>query len=665
MSPRVDELAGLIEKHNDLYTNAKPEITDAEYDLLVEELRQLCPTHNVLKVVGSPVNSNYGKLIKHDIVMGSLDKVYMLRNNEGEPLPGESALSDLLKWKIDVSGKLVNVPKYLWSYKIDGVAGELVFVNGKLVEASGRGDGYEGLDWTEHVRHNPLIPTVITVRNKVQIRGEFYIPYSFFRQNLSGEANPRNSVAGAMNSVDPNVSKRKGVSFLVYGVIIDGERLSPSEAEKFVNSLICHHGVDQVNLTFNKLNEFNFTRSEINQIQSAIPSLDYMVDGIVITIDDKKDLDNLGYNGMCPVGAVAFKFPPEQAVATITNIIWNPSAIGRITPVAKFTPVKLGGTTVTQATLNNISYIKDMNVAIGDKVVVEKAGEIIPQIMRVTERVEDRNFNIPDTCPSCAHDTVVEGLQLMCVNPDCGAKTLGNIMTWIDATKMESVKQYMVEGLLSKGLIRDASDLYALTVDEISTVPRMSPQMAENVYNCIQSRKSIDLVPFLEGIAIVGLGKAYYTTIAEKFLSLNKLVDVSGSESKVLIVNNDLEGLKLFGGIIIERFISGLEYRLPLISDLLNNGVTVNDYKVVTGGPLSGKSFCFTGTLSKNRKLFEDEVVNLGGKLASVSRKLNYLVVGEDAGSKLSKAKECNVVILTENDYVVLVDELTTQYIGG
>jgi len=640
----IVELENNIRYHNECYTNNIPEISDAEYDELIIQLTALCPQSETLTEVGCL--PSFGKTIQHTIPMGSLPKINFELDEQGNYVG--DGLKELTQW-VDKHQE-----EKVWSMKIDGCAGELTYKNGNLVAAASRGDGNIGQDLTNNIRiilDNKEIEPFKGIKHfvkdvEIKIRGEFYIPRSFFNKYLAHEsANPRNSTSGALNHSNPLKTKEKGVCFKPYRLLLNDEEIeSLTTAEKIVNSLTGRSGVKEANFTFVPLHKSKLTLEKIEDLDKERKDFDFETDGIVLSINNTEERESYGAKGKYPNGAVAFKFKAEQIETKVIGIDWTPSRIRRISPVARLEPIHLAGTTVSAATLNNYGWItNNMKIAIGDTVLVEKAGDIIPKIIRVTNRVEDRtNINLPTVCPVCGVTTEITDTHIFCNNKLCRTKQIGDIVHWVNTLELKDPQWCVTEALYDKGFIKDVADLYYLNEEEIKDIPRCN---ATVMIDELISNSEIHLGTFLRGLGIEGVGSSYYKIAIEKFNTLEAIRNITDPA--------ELIELQLFGEITALKLINGLKELSPLIDKLLNV-VEVIPYEVTTG-KLLNKTFCLTGTLSKKRKILEKEIIENGGSIKSVSKNLDYLICGEKAGSKKTKAEKLGITILTEEQYSELL----------
>lgn len=632
MSKRIQELEEAIIYHNDLYTNAQPEISDAEYDKLVKELRDLDPHNPVLLEVGA--TPSYGKKVKHDIIMGSLNKATYDKEN---------GVSELNKFFKDYTENKV------WTWKIDGLAVELVYNNGIFIQGSTRGDGEIGSDVTDNIKMIQSIPKKISKFEKlgeVIIRGEIYLPISIFKKEFATRnppmKNPRNAAAGILSQEDPIETGKAGLKFFAYKVFINKEELTNLSDEAMT---LKDTGLEYVTLhvTTNSYNKMLLDYDYLEKLDIERKSFDFQTDGIVIIIDDRDVRNSYGMTGKNLKAAIAWKFRPEESETIVKNIEWNVGRSGVITPVAILSPVELAGTTVTRATLHNIAEMKRLGVGIGSTILIHKGGDIIPKITQV---IDNKCINIvgPLYCPTCNSETIDDGIKIMCVNSNCPAKIVANIIHYLDVLDIKDVGEATIELMYESEMIRNVSDLYQVTPEMLITLPRMGKRSSKIIVDAINSIKEISLAKFLTSLGITNLGETVGKQLSEKFKTLDNVLNATAA---------DFNGISGIGHIMSKSIYEGLKSKFDEINKL-RSILMIND-NVVVEGKLTGKSFCITGTLSKPRKYFEDIITKNGGNVTSVKSGLSYLLVGEDAGSKLEKAKKLGISIIDENQFMSLI----------
>jgi len=638
---RVQELEGLIRYHADLYFNqSKPEITDAEYDSLVDELKNLDPTNPVLQEVGAV--PSYGRKVKHSQIMGSLDK--------------ETTLTGIDKWYNSHAAKSDG---FIVTPKIDGLSVRLVYRNGKFVEAASRGDGLVGQDLSDNIRAISSIPKyVATLASypEIEVRGEIYMSKSAF--NLLREtgavefANPRNAASGSLMAKDAAVTASRGLSLFVYDVILFSRQF---EAEKDKRAWMTTNltGFDLVEAQAVFPKDF---QSLANAWEVRRLKLDYEIDGLVLALNSIADQDEAGWNGKRPRGKLAYKFRPEQKTATVLQIDWQVGRTGRLTPMARIEPTLVSGSTLSNITLHNAANVRILDVAAGDDVLICKAGEIIPQIIQTVDRTNRKGPTILTyvPCPSCGELTDYDKddekkVNLWCRNPICPAQLERRVLHYVKTLDIMDVGIGTISGLCGAGFIKDVPDLYDLTLDQIKEVTG-GQQAAENVLTAILEKNKIPLAVFLDALGIDGLGTTTSRDVANNFKKLKAVIHLAD----VFSAAQELMAIDGIADVTAAKIIGGLKTMGPMI-ERLTQVIDVLDVQEATG-KLAGKTFLITGTLSEPRKVFEKLIADNGGSVASgVSKNLGYLIVGEDAGSKLDKAKKLGITILNEQQFKEMI----------
>jgi DNA ligase (NAD+) len=633
------ELADEILYHNDKYFNDDAEITDAEYDVLVKELKSRDPEHPVLAEVGA--DPSYGKKVAHDDIMGSLEKI-TYDDDEGN-------LTELLEW-CDRYGHEDGITV---TPKIDGLAVRIVYSDGKLVLAATRGNGEIGQDVTDNVKAIESIPNTIVLKQYVEIRGEIYMKKSTFdtlRADMiaHGEdapANPRNMASGTLNQKDPEETAKRPLHFYAYDVRgIDDWALTEIGSAGHFKDMIPE--LEYVPTEY--LDSKSETKKTIKEWEEKRSELDYQIDGLVFSANSFETQKRYGYKGKCPVAKIAFKFRPEQKSSTLVDIVWQLGRTGKLTPVAQIDPVEIAGTVVDSPTLHNYAQIRAKDICIGDELLIEKAGEIIPQVVRVTKKEieDDRDdkslINYPEICPVCHEATELDEreVSVWCKNPTCPGQAEFRIIHFLKTIEVDGVGPGIVKTLIENDLVEKIPDLFTLDYGRVAALPGLGRSSARNILSAIADKKKVDLAVFLDSLGIDGLGTTTSKVIARKYKNLDAVLDAK---------REDLERLEGIGPITALSIFQGLRKLGGMIEELQDVGVEVDDIKTVTGG-LSGKSFCITGTLSVGRKDMAALIERHGGIIkSSVSKGLDYLVAGDKTGkSKTDKALKYGTEVIDE-----------------
>jgi DNA ligase (NAD+) len=659
---RIDWLRREIRKHDILYyVRNQPEISDQQYDELFAELKKLEAEHPELVTPDSPTQRVSGrplegfKTIRHVVPMLSVDNTY--------------SADELRAFDARVRKQLGTTDyDYVVELKIDGLAVNLRYENGRLATAATRGDGEVGDDVTTNIRTIRSIPLVLTDGEKVptvlEVRGEVYMPTkSFVALNKAraeaGEAafaNPRNAAAGSLKLLDARITAKRNLSFYVYGT---GE-LSEPLAEDY------HHTLQRLKELGLPVNPHIRRAANIEEAIEICMSwserrstLAYQIDGMVIKINRFDQRDILGATGRAPRWCIAYKFPAERAQTVIQAIAVQVGKTGALTPVAKFNPVQLAGTTVSSASLHNFDEMQRLDVRVGDTVLIEKAGEIIPQVVEVKKEFRPAGaepFQVPRVCPNCGTPVVKDEayVYVRCPNPECTGQLRERLRYFAgrDQMDIEHLGVSLIEQLVATGLVTNYADLYRLTKDDLLSLERMGDKSAQNVLDAIEAGKTRPLWRFIAGLGIRHVGSQSAPILADRFGSLEALMDAGREE---------LEATEQVGPVMAEsvyRYFHDPRHR-AVIEDLLAAGVRPQPPvpKKTAGGKLQGKTVVVTGTLkSFTRPQAEQAIRDAGGKVSSsVSKRTDFVVAGEDPGSKLEKARSLGVEVIDEGQLVKMI----------
>ena len=621
---RIKELEGLIRYHADLYYNqAKPEITDAEYDALVDELRNIEPDNPVLLEVGS--TPSYGRKVTHSSPMGSLDK--------------DTTSSGIVAWHSKYSAK---GHKVAVTPKIDGTSLRLNYKNGRLDEGATRGNGTIGQDVTDNVKMIASIPKTIPGFTG-EIRVESHMRKSVFEAlRQSGErvfANPRNAATGSLMNKDPQVTASRSLNVLAYDVKVPGQTFK-TESEKRAWMTVHLPEIELVEMQVITIEEFHATALswEVRR-----PNLDYQIDGLVVALDSIEEQEEAGFNGNNPRGKIAFKFKPEQKVAPMMDIDEQVGRTGRLTPMARIEPTLVDGSTITNITLHNQDNVDELDVCVGDEILIEKAGDIIPQVVRVVKKAANRVRYAPTACPSCGGPVVKDGPSYWCRNNMCPAQLERRILHYVKTLEIMGIGSGIVQGLCREGYVKDIPDLYSVTLDQFKAVTG-GEGSAQNAMNTILSKNEIPLAVFLDSLGIDGLGTSTSKDIAKQFKTLERVRLLAAQNQQEV-----LEAIEGIGTLTAIKIMDGLKVMSSTIGKLIAI-IDVVDMKEVSGN-LNGLSFCLTGAMSKPRKEIEKAIEAQGGEVrSSVGKGLTYLVQADatSTSSKSEKAKKLGTQILAE-----------------
>ena len=634
MKTTIAELAGMVQYHADLYYNkSKPEVTDAEYDAMVDKLKllvadlermdssapEIAMGREVLNNVGA--TPSYGRKVKHDSVMGSLDK--------------DTKVSGIAAWnsKYGGAGKLAVSPK------MDGLSLRLNYSDGRLVQAASRGDGIQGQDVTDNVRAMKSVPKFIGAGKTCEVRAEVIMPRSVFKALAeNGErafANPRNAASGSLMAQDPTVTGSRNLDIRAYDV--KTSKQFTTEAEKRAWMVTNLPGIMLVDMEIITIEQFE---SIALKWEAQRPTLDYEIDGLVIALDSIAAQEEAGWDGNRPRGKIAFKFAPEQKIAKVLGIDWQVGRTGRLTPMARIEPTLLAGSTIRNITLHNAARVKELDVAIGDEILIEKCGDVIPGVCRVVERSANRNTDVYTTsCPSCGGEVVMDDqkVSLWCHGLACPAQLERRILHWVKTLDIMGVGEGIVSELCAQGFVKDVPDLYFLTLEQLRSVTG-GDVAATKAQQAILSKSEVPLAVFLDALGIDGLGTTTSKEVAKKYSTLANVMKATAEE---------LDAMPDIGALTASKIVEGLK----LFQEMINRLAQTLDIQevVMKEGTLKGKTFLITGTLSVGRKEIESLIESGGGVMvSSVGKKLNYLILGDDPGSKLDKAKAAGIPIISE-----------------
>jgi len=657
MTPKqeIAKLRAELERHNRLYyTEAKPEISDYEFDQLMRRLQELEAKHPELDDPNSPSRRVGGepitefKTVIHEPPMLSIENAY--------------SIDELREWHERVlRGLGRETVEYEAELKIDGVSIDLLYDHGQLVRGATRGDGVRGDDVTPNVRTVRALPLKIDPKaGRIEVRGEIYIAKSDFlkyNQQLeeAGEeplANPRNAAAGALRQKDPKQAAQKRLSAYLYHLVAAGDLRVTSQWHAYevleklglpLNPQRCiSQGLDGV---IDFIEEWRAKRHD----------LQFEIDGIVVKVNKREDQLELGATSKFPRWAVAFKYPPEAAKTTVRTINYYVGRTGAVTPVAQFDPVPLAGTTVTNASLHNFDELARKDVRVGDTITVEKGGDIIPKVVEVLEHARGSKSIVPPTeCPVCGEPLHrFEGeVAIRCINQGCPAIVLQSITHFGSrkAMDIEGLGDQTVTALVNAGLVTDYASVYELTEEQVAGLERKGEKSAKKLIENIHNSKTAELARFIFALGIRFVGERAAKVLADRFQSIDALMNATTEE---LLEVNEI-GPKLAESITFYFSVPANRERVEKMQRL---GVAPTHVAVATGNRLAGKTVVVTGTL---QRFSRDEIHKLiereGGKpSSSVSSKTAYLVAGEAAGSKLEKAQTLGVQVMTEDEFLAML----------
>lgn len=651
-------------RHNEYlyYVLDAPEITDAEYDRMMVRLREIeaeypdsVPADSPTQRVGGRASSQFTE-VRHLEPLLSLGNVF-----SAEEL---RAFDERVKGGLPDGSRV----EYVMEPKIDGLACSLIYENGRLVRAATRGDGTVGENVTANVRTIRSIPLVLkapegeTLPELLDVRGEVYMPRHAFMQlneqraerGESEFANPRNAAAGSLRQLDPQVTASRSLSFFAYYLVGEGAREKHSESL----AALARYGF-KVSENYKVVENIDAAIKYIADFNELRQGLAYDTDGAVIKVNDVYQQRILGATGKDPRWATAYKYPPEQAETTLEDIDWRVGRTGVLTPTAVLTPVKLSGSVVSRATLHNEDFIRSKDIRIGDRVLINKAGEIIPEVLRVvTEKRtgEEKEVEIPTKCPDCGWSVERKGAEaaIRCTNPHCPALGREGLIHFVsrEAMNIEGCGPSVINALLDAGLVRDAADLYSLKKEDILKLERMGEKSADKLLAAIAASKANELDKLLFALGIRHVGAKVARTLAVEFGSMEALLTAEAEQ---------LAAIRDIGAVIAESVVTWLS--VPTNRDLLERlaaaGLTMTFTAPASSedNPFFGKTLVFTGTMpTLGRAEAKTMAQDVGAKVSgSVSKKTDYVIAGAEAGSKLEKAQALGVTVLDEAEFLKML----------
>ena len=649
----MQRLAQEIERHNHLYYDLdSPELEDYEYDKLLHTLIDFeekyphlrAPDSPTLRVGGSAQNTFAP--VKHVVQLGSLQDVF----DEESLLAFDKRVREV-----------VDNPRYVVEPKIDGLSVALEYRDGVFYRGATRGDGLTGEDVTENLRTIRSIPLRLPQSLPLLVvRGEVYMPRQSFervvaQQELMGETpfkNPRNAAAGSLRQKNPAIAAKRGLDIFVFNVQqIEGHGLDRhSQSLDYLKEL----GF-QVTPSYHVFDNIQDVVQEIQAIGHQRGSYPFNIDGAVVKVDSFSQREILGATSKFPKWAVAYKYPPELKETILRNIVVQVGRTGALTPAAEFDPIELAGTTVSRASLHNQDFITQKGIAIGDTIVVRKAGDIIPEVVEVAyHNPESPIYRLPDHCPSCGTAAVREKDEaaLRCPNIDCPAQLLRNLIHFAsrDAMNIDGLGFALVTALVDADLVKSPADLFQLTVEQIEPLERMGKKSAQNLVEAIERSKQNDLSRLLYALGIRNIGQRGATLLARHFGSMQKVMDATIEE---------LTSIDGFGEVMASNLLQFFadEHNRRLIERLAEAGVNMQSEATVVSDNLAGLTFVLTGTLpTMSRNEAKELIESRGGKVSSsVSSKTDYVLAGDEAGSKLTKAQQLNIKIIDEKTFLEML----------
>ena len=646
MNERMKELVELLNRYaTEYYTSDNPSVSDSEYDRLYRELVELEKAHPDQVLPESPTHRVGGKILdgfekySHQYPLYSLQDAFSREELDAFDARVRKELDDVT---------------YICELKIDGLSISLTYEQGIFVAGATRGDGSIGENITENLKRVKDIPLSLPEKLDITVRGECYMPRASFDQvnqsrQENGEpefANPRNAAAGTLRQLDTAVVAKRNLATFLYQEASPSTRDSQEKVLKHLEQL--GFVVNQRRLLAHSMDEVWAFIQEIGQERDRLP---YDIDGVVIKVNDLAGQEQLGFTVKAPKWAVAYKFPAEEKEAKLLSVDWTVGRTGVVTPTANLTPVQLAGTTVSRATLHNVDYIAEKDIRKDDTVIVYKAGDIIPAVLRVVEskRVSEERLDIPTNCPSCDSKLLhfEDEVALRCINPRCPAQIKEGLIHFAsrDAMNISGLGPSIVEKLFAANLVKDVADIYRLTVEDLLLLDGIKEKSAQKLYQAIQASKENSAEKLLFGLGIRHVGSKASQLLLQNFHSIESLAQANPEE---------IASIESLGSVIAQSLQTyfATEGSEILLRELKESGVNL-DYKgqtVAANAALSGLTVVLTGKLERlNRSEAKNKLESLGAKVTgSVSKKTDLVVAGADAGSKLQKAQELGIEIRDE-----------------
>ena len=650
---RIAELTKILQEANyKYYVLDTPEMQDFEYDRLLRELEELEAANPHLVSADSPTQRVGGAAISafekyaHPVPLMSLQDVFSLEE-----------LGEFLEKTLET----YPTAEFSVEPKVDGLSVALEYQDGQFVRGATRGDGNVGEDVTENLKTIRSIPMTVDAPGRLIVRGEVYMPKkSFEKLNAAQEAegkplfaNPRNAAAGSLRQLDPKIAAKRGLDIYIFNIQMYDEKEFESHAESlaWLKSLKFKVIPSKILKTAAKIND------QVLNINDTREKLPCDIDGAVIKVNDLAQRERMGATAKCPRWAVAYKYPPEIKDTVVEDIVIQVGRTGVLTPKAVVRPVRLAGTTVTNATLHNQDFITQRDIRIGDTVKIRKAGEIIPEILEVdfSKRPEGTEaYVLPSHCPVCGAATEREdgGAHLICTGAECPAQLSRNIAHFVsrDAMDIEGFGSAIVESLIEKNLIKSPADIYYLTLEDIASLWKSGSTAAKKLLKAVEASKQQDVSRLIFALGIRQVGSKAGKVLAGHFGSLDRLMEATIEE---------LTEVSDIGAITAQNIADWFAQPQSqhLVERLREAGVNFESKRIITDDRFAGKIFVLTGALSKfTREEATEKIELFGGKASgSVSKKTSFVVVGENAGSKERKARELGIPILSEDDFLAMI----------
>ena len=656
---KIAELRKALEYHaKKYYDEDKPEISDYEYDMMMNELKslekqfpELVTSDSLTQKVGGHVKEGFTE-VEHEVPLQSLQDVFSYEELRD--------FDDRVRKQLKDGGEKL---KYVVETKIDGLSMAVEYAGGKFVRAATRGNGLIGEDVTNNAKTIKTLPMELPEDVNLIVRGEVFIGANEFEKlneerEIMGQtlfANARNAAAGSLRQLDSKVTETRPLDMYIFNIqrLTDNKFNSHYEQLTYLEKL--GFNVNPVKILCNNIDE---AIDAITKIGEDRENLSFGIDGAVVKVDNLDYRAELGTTFKTPRWAIAYKYPPEQKETLLKDIVCQVGRTGAITPMAILEPVKVAGSTISKTTLHNEDFVKEKDLMIGDRVVIQKAGDVIPEVVEVVKSKRtgnEKHFEMPKFCPVCGAPTVREEGEAVtrCTGIECSAKALRNIVHFASKEGMEidGLGYSIIEQLIDKKLISNISDIYELKLEDVASLKKNGKKFAQNLIDAIEKSKSNDLFKLLTGLGIRHIGAKSAKNLSRKYRNIDNLMNASLEE---LSIQNDIG--EVMAKSIYEFFREN--QTIDLINKLKELGVNMESLEEESlDKRFEGMTFVLTGTLSKySRNEASDIIEKLGGKTSgSVSKKTTYVLAGEDAGSKLTKAQSLGVTVITEDDFEKLI----------
>ncbi len=655
---RIEELKDITAYHaKKYYDEDEPEISDFEYDMLMLELRNLekeypdlITADSLTQHIGGTVKEGFEK-VEHEVPLQSLQDIFNF--------------DELYAFDERVKKTVENEIKYVVETKIDGLSVSLEYKDGIFVRGATRGNGLVGEDITENLKTIKHIPKKLKEKIDIIVRGEVFIGKQEFEEmNQEREeneeslfANARNAAAGSLRQLDSKIASSRPLDIYIFNV-------QKSDTKKFTSHIESLEYLEKIGFNVNPVkvlcNNIPEAIEEINKIGNNRDELTFGIDGAVIKVDDLKMREILGSNYKTPKWAIAYKYPPEQKETLLKDITFQVGRTGAITPMAILEPVKVAGSTISKTTLHNEDFIKEKDLRVGDVVLIQKAGDVIPEVVKVLvekRKGKEKEFVMPTKCPVCGADAIREEGEsaVRCIGVECPAKQYRNILHFAsrEAMNIKGLGDSIIEELLNRNLISNIADIYNLKLEDIASLKKNGQKFAQNLLDSINESKNNELYRLINGLGIRHIGAKAAKQLAKKYKNMDNLQNAS-LES---LINIDDMG-EIMAESVFEFFEQ--EQSRDLIQKLKDAGLNMNSEENFAGdGRFDGMIFVLTGGLENySRKEAEEIIENFGGKTSSsVSKKTTYVLAGEDGGSKLTKAQSLGITIITEDEFLNMIRE--------